>query len=252
MTRLALAVLLAACGDASADDPERLTVLAASSLTDAIGAIEAGFEEASPGAEVSASFAGSQVLRLQIEQGAPADVFVSADEAHMDVLVSAGLVVERALLAHNELVIIVPLDNPAAIESFADLPRARRVVIGDANVPVGRYTRAMLSRAAERFGAELESEVLAHVVSEESNVRLVRTKVELGEADAAVVYRSDAASSDRVRVIAVPADVNVRADYHIGVVAASARPLLARRFVEHALGDRGQRVLSAHGFVPRR
>ncbi len=175
---LALAgLLLAAC----AEPEENLTVLAASSLTEALGTIEGDLERASPALSLSTTFAGSQVLRLQIEQGAPADVFLSADEAHVDALLRAGLVVEPVLFAHNELVVIVPPSNPAGIESLEDLPRARRLVIGDASVPVGRYTRAMLARAG------LADAVLPNVVSEESNVRLVRAKVELGEADAAVV-----------------------------------------------------------------
>ncbi len=236
------ALLLAAC----AEPEEGLTVLAASSLTEALGTIEGDLERASPPLSLSSTFAGSQVLRLQIEQGAPADVFLSADEAHVDALLRAGLVVEPVLFAHNELVVIVPPSNPAGIESLEDLPRARRLVIGDASVPVGRYTRAMLARAG------LADAVLPNVVSEESNVRLVRAKVELGEADAAVVYRTDAAGSPHLRVIPIPEASSVRADYHAAIVAASPRRALARRFLEHLTSEAGQRALEAHGLSPHR
>jgi molybdate transport system substrate-binding protein len=240
-------VALAACGGeaAGADAEAPVSVFAASSLTDAFGELAQSAE-----LEVAPSFAGSQVLRLQIAQGAPADVFASADRRHMDALVEAGLVGDARVFAHNELVVVVPPDNPAGIEAFEDLPRARRIVVGDPNVPVGRYTRRLLVRAAERFGDGFVSAVRARVVSEESNVRLVRAKVELGEADAAIVYRTDAAASERVRVVPIPDALNVRAEYLIGVVSASERPERAARWIAHVEGDEGRRTLSAHGFVP--
>lgn len=252
MTRTAIVVslLLSGCSAASTDGSE-LTILAASSLTDALGEIERNFEEDAD-VEATTSFAGSQVLRVQIEQGVPADVFVSADPSHTDALVRAGLLVERGLIAHNELVVIVPPDNPASIESFADLPRARRLVIGAPDVPAGRHARALLENAADRLGARWQSDVLAHVVSEESNVRLVRAKVELGEADAAIVYRTDAMSSDRVRTIEIPEELDVRADYSVGIVAASPRRALGQRWIDYVRSDEGQRVLSSHGFETSR
>ncbi len=238
---LVVALLLAGCGE-----PPELSIFAASSTAEALAELEGDFERAHPDVDVRASFAGSQVLRLQIEQGAPADLFVSADREHVEALARAGLVAEDAVLAHNELVIIVPPENPAGIESFSDLPRARRLVIGDASVPVGRYTRAVLRSAGARF----EADVLARVVSEESNVRLVRAKVELGEADAAIVYRTDAIASEGVRVVPIPAERNVRADYWVALVSASERKALAREWIALARGEQGARVLEEHGFTP--
>lgn len=248
---LAWALLgLSALGGCGGDDPDAtLTVFAASSLTDAFGELGRAFEEAHPGTEVRPSFAGSQVLRLQIEQGAPADVYASADERHMEALVEAGLVEGGSVFAHNELVIIVPRDDPGSISGLEELPRAERLVIGDANVPVGRYTRRLLAQASTRFGAGFEREVMDRVVSEETNVRLVRAKVELGEADAAIVYRTDARGSDRLRVIPIDEDLAVRADYSIGVVSESRHPELARRWVELVMGEAGQRALEQHGFA---
>lgn len=247
---LLLVATTGACNGAEAEPSRTLTVFAASSLREAFEDLGRSFEEAHPGTDVSVAFAGSQILRLQIEQGAPADVYASADRAHMSALVQAGLVEDHRVFAHNELVVIVPRDDPAGIERFDDLPRAERLVIGDETVPVGRYTREMLGRAAARRGERFRVDVLDSVVSQEAGVRLLRAKVELGAADAAIVYRTDAASSDHVRIVPIPDDVNVRADYHVGVVSTSERRELARQWIAHATGEEGRRVLSEHGFVP--
>jgi molybdate transport system substrate-binding protein len=166
-----------------------LQVFAASSLTEVFEDLARGFEAAQPTIAVQLTLGGSQALRLQIEQGADVDVFASADERHMVALIEIGDVEESLVFARNDLVVIVPLDDPAGIETFADLPRAMRIVIGAESVPVGAYTRTVLAHAGERFGEAFSTTVWDHVVSEESNVRLVRAKVELGEADAAPTPR---------------------------------------------------------------
>jgi len=242
-------VLLAGCKRDAAETNPSLSVFAASSLTEAFLELERGFEAANPGVDVALTFAGSHVLRLQIEQGASADVFASADESHMTALVRAGSVSQEQVFAHNELVVITPRDNPAGLESFNDLPRASRVVIGAENVPVGIYTRECLRRASERIGPEFASKVREHVVSEESNVRLVRAKVELGEADAAIVYRTDAVASERVRLVSIPEELNARADYYIGQLGRTSRPELARRWIAYVRSEDGRSILSRRGFV---
>ena len=242
-----LAVVVAACD--APPESGTLSVYAASSLTDAFGELETTFEAAHPDVEVSVTYAGSQILRLQIEQGAPADVFASANPEHMQALVDSGLVVESRVFAQNELVVIVPLDNPAGIESLEDLPEASRLVIGTANVPVGRYTRDVLRLAAPSLGEGFEAIVLSRVVSEESNVRLARAKVELGEADAAIVYRSDAGSSDRVRIVEIPSEFNVIADYPIGVLRRTTVPSTAAEWVDLLMSPEGRAVLARHGFI---
>lgn len=211
--------------------------------------MERAFEAAHPDVDVRLTFAGSQVLRLQIEQGADADVFASANPDHMRALVDEGMVEDNRLFARNELAIVLPPDNPAGIESFADLPRARRLVIGTENVPVGSYAREALRRASKRFGPTFESDVLSHVVSEESNVRLARAKVELGEADAALVYRTDAVQSDDVRVVSIPSDLNVTAEYAVGVVTASRLADTAHSWLAFVLSEQGRDILARHGFV---
>jgi molybdate transport system substrate-binding protein len=224
-------------------------VFAASSLTEVFNDLEKSFETANADVDVALNYGGSQVLKLQISEGAPSDVFASADDAHMRELVGAGLAQPSQTFAHNELVIVVPRDNPAHIAELKDLPRAERLVIGSASVPVGSYTRELFARAGKAYGASFEKDVLARVVSEESNVRLVRAKVELGEADAAVVYRTDAAASTQVEQVALPAELNVRASYPIAVLAKAPQPELARRWVSYVLSPVGKAALAARGFL---
>jgi molybdate transport system substrate-binding protein len=245
------AVVLAAAAACCGGDvePGTLNVYAASSLTDAFGELEAMFEHAHPGVDVAVTFAGSQVLRLQIEQGAPADVFASANVEHMQALQDSGLVEESVVFAHNDLVIVVPPDNPAGIEEIGDLAHAERLVLGTANVPVGRYAREVLRRAAPSHEEGFEAIVMSRVVSEESNVRLARSKVELGEADASIVYRTDAGSSDRVRVVEIPRELNLIADYPIGIVDATEMRPAAEAWLQLVSSPEGRAVLERHGFI---
>ena len=230
-------------------EPIRLNVYAASSLTDAFTAIERAFEAAYDGVDAALTFSGSQVLRLQIEHGAPADLFASADPDHARALREAGLLRGVRPFAVNELALIVPLDNPAGIESFGDLAAAERLVIGTESVPVGRYTRAVLRRSAASLGSDFEAAVLSRVVSLENNVRLVRAKVELGEADAGIVYRTDAAASARVRTVPIPADLNEPAEYVIGIVANGDATRSAERWIAFLRSPEGQEILGEHGFL---
>ena len=226
-----------------------LTILAASSLTEALQDLEREFEATHPHLDVKLTFAGSQVLRLQIAQGALVDVFASANESHMQSLVASGHITAPRVFAQNELAVIVPQENPAGIEAFSDLHLASRIVIGTSNVPIGIYTRQLLSRAASEFGSEFVAKVRQHIVSEEGNVRLVRAKVEMGEADAAVVYRTDAAASDTVRIVPIPSALNVRASYPIGMGARAPHAREAEQFLAYVLSPSGRDVLRRRGFV---
>ena len=248
------ALFVCGCTGASPGDrPTQLSVLAASSLTEAFRALETAFEETHPDVDVVLTFSGSQVLRMQIEQGASADVFASANEVHARALTDAGLADPPALLAHNRLALVVPIDNPAGISSFAELPLVRRLVVGTESVPIGIYTRAMLARADARFGPDFSRRVRDRVVSEESNVRLIRAKVELGEADAAIVYRTDAVASDQVGVIDIPDDVNVSAVYVIAAVRGDEPSSGESRsatldFLAFVRSEQGQAILAGLGF----
>jgi len=225
----------------------RLTVFAASSLTEAFRELGDAFAEAPGTTTPTLVFAGSQVLRVQIEQGARADVFASANVEHMNALASAGHVAKSEVFAYNELVVIVPKDNPTSIHDFSDLSHARRLVIGAPAVPIGIYTRKLFDRAERTLGAALVSSIRSRVVSEESNVRLVRAKVELGEADAAIVYRTDA--SDTVQTIEIPSAISVRASYYIGLVGGPPHRDVARRWIAFVQSPRGRAILEKHGFV---
>jgi molybdate transport system substrate-binding protein len=226
-----------------------LSVYAASSLTEAFGELEGVFESAHPGVDVAVTFAGSQVLRLQIEQGAGADVYAAANLDHMQALIDSGLVAESQVFAQNDLVVIVPLDNPANLEVFGDLVHAERIVLGTPNVPVGQYAREILRRAGPTHEEGFEAIVMSRVVSEETNVRLARTKVEMGEADAAIVYRTDAGSSQQVRVIEIPRDLNVIADYPVAVLEGSTMRNAALAWIALLTSEEGKAVLERHGFI---
>ena len=229
-----------ACSAAEGSDEDELTVFAAASLTDAFEELGRRFEDTHAGVAVTFSFAGSQRLATQIVEGAPADVFASADRRQMDTVVEAGHVRgEPAVFAANELAIAVEPGNPAGVERLADLADPELdVVLGADEVPAGRYAR----RALDRAGVELSP------VSLETDVRAVLSKVALGEADAGIVYTSDLAGRDDVTGVAVPPEVDVSASYPIAVVSSTALPELARAFVDHVLSPGGQAVLRDHGF----
>ncbi|MEM6926422.1 MAG: molybdate ABC transporter substrate-binding protein [Myxococcota bacterium] len=241
-----IAWLVTVLGCATDDAPPTLSVFAASSLTEAFEELEESFEAEHPDVDVQLTFAGSQVLRLQIEQGARADVFASADERHLQVLLDAGDMVDPRVFAENELTVIVPAAE-RSVARFEDLPLASRIVVGSPRGPVGRYTRALLDRAGAAWGMAFAEAIERNVVSEEPNVRLVRAKVELGEADAAIVYRTDV--SDRVREVAVPDALQVRARYPMGIATRTGVPDLAEAFADHLRGVEGRAVLERHGFV---
>lgn len=244
-TRIALTLLvLALCG---CHDRPALTVYAASSLTDAFTAIGDDFQAQHPEVEVEFNFAGSQALRTQIEHGAPADVFVSANPEHAAALHDAGLVGEPMSLVHNELAMIVPTDSD--LRSFSDLRDAERIVVGAPQVPVGRYTQAMLARAGDELGDAFVNSVHHAVASRESNVRLVLARVAMGEADAAVVYRTDAvAANDQVRTIEIPTSLNVAATYRIASTTHSNPAGLADAWIAFTRGDEATATLRSHGF----
>jgi molybdate transport system substrate-binding protein len=226
-------------------------VFAAASLTEAFGDVAASYEAAHPGSRVEISFAGSQVLRTQIEQGAPADVFASADLVHAEALRKAGLLGACRVFARNRLIVVAP-SGAGKVRRLRDLVRPGvRLVVAGANVPVGRYTLRVLGKLAASglFGDDFRSRVLANVVSEETSVRAVLSKVALGEADAGFVYQTDMARSREVRAIDVPARCNVVAEYAIGVVTGSKAAELAQSFVDFVLGPEGQGVLGESGFA---
>jgi molybdate transport system substrate-binding protein len=232
-----------------------LVVFEAASLKDVFARLATRFEKERPGVKIVANAAGSQELRAQIEHGAPADVFASADRKHMDALAGQGLVVSPAVFTCNEPVVVVRGSLTTPIKSLGDLPRVDRIVLGTPEVPIGAYTLQILQKAAGKYGADFPTRVQAKVASRELNVRQVLAKVVLGEADAGIVYRSDAmTASGKVRVVEIPADVNVTAEYPIAALKAAPHPELARRFIELVESPAGTAALREAGFssCPRR
>jgi len=239
-------------GTVTAAPRGRLLVLAAASLTEALGDAARAFEAAHPGTRVETSFAGSQALRLQIAHGVRADVFASANPTQTRALREAGLVDAPAPLVDNELVLVTPAGRP--LGHLRELPRARRVVLAGPEVPAGVYADRFLDRADAVFGEGFARRVRARVVSREPSVRAVLAKVVLGEADAALVYRTDARAAGPGKVATVAIDdprLAVRARYEVAVLRRAPAPELAAAFVDYLLGPSGQRFFAARGFAPR-
>jgi molybdate transport system substrate-binding protein len=232
-----------------------LTVFAATSLTDAFEAIEQELEAKTPNLSITYNFGGSQALVTQLEEGAQADVFASANIALMDAAIEADLVASApAPFVHNRLAIVTPADNPAGIESAADLgEEGILLVLAQSEVPAGRYARdsvCLMSTDTAIYGPDFVERVSANVVSEEEDVRDVLAKVALGEADAGIVYVSDAvAAGDQVDVVEIPDAVNVIATYPVAVLAQGDQAL-GSAFVAYLLSDEGQALLERFGFQP--
>lgn len=167
-------------------------------MTDAFTEIGNNFQSANPNVTVAFNFAGSQALRTQIEKGAPADVFASTNGKEMETLIANSFIAENAsqIFLSNKLVLILPADNPASINSIEDLAASGiKIVLAAEEVPVGNYARQALNLMNISFGEDFKDKVLANVVSSEDNVKQVVAQVQLGEADAGIVYTSDAVAA---------------------------------------------------------
>lgn len=234
--------VLAGCATGGDDDEgaATLTVFAAASLTDAFTEIADQFESADPDVEIQLSFDGSSGLVDQIAGGAPADVFASADQANMARALEDDLVAgEPILFATNVLTLITPPGNPAGITGLDDSLAGSRLVVCADGVPCGDATREL----AEAADIELEP------VSEETKVTDVRGKVESGEADAGIVYTTDAtAAGDAVEVIPIDGAEDAPNRYPIAGLAEAGHPTLAQRFIDSVTGEEGQAILAGYGF----
>jgi len=231
------ALVAAFAGGASAGPSQStagLTVLAASSLTDVFPKIDAANKY---------SFGGSDVLAAQIQQGAPADVFAAASPKYPELLYQKGLALKPVVFATNRLVVIVPASNPAGVSSVYDLCKSGvKIDIGDKAVPIGSYTRQILTT----LGLQC---VLSNVVSNEQNVRDILTKVSLGEADAGFVYITDAKTvPGKVKTILLPGWAQPHVKYEIAVLKSSSKQAAAAAFVKRVLSKQGQKLLLAAGF----
>lgn len=232
-----------------------LTVFAASSLTDAFEEIATAFEMANPGVEVIFNFGASSTLATQLAEGAPADVFASANNNQMTVARDSGRIAGNPrTFVKNRLVLITPIDNPASIAGLRDLanPDIKLVVAAPA-VPVRQYTDTMLERLAadSGYGTAYRDAVIANIVSEEDNVRQVAAKVALGEADAGIVYISDVTPdiAAQVRTFPIPDSLNTIATYPIALLNDTPNPEVAQAFIDFVLSDTGQDILVKWNFI---
>ena len=218
-----------------------ITVLAATSLKAAFTEIGTAFTAANPQSKVTFSFDGSSTLVTQIVQGAPADMFASADTANMDKVTKPGLnSTAPTIFATNLLTIIVPKGNPKGITGVADLANADlKVVLCADGVPCGTYAKQILTSAG----------VTVTPVSQEQNVGGVVTKVTTGEADAGIVYVTDVqAVADKADAVAIPANINVIAQYPIAALKTSTQPQVDAAFTSFLLAPAGQAILAKYGF----
>lgn len=236
-----------------APEPRTLTVFAAASLTDAFSEIGIAFEAAHPRVTVTFNFAGSQALRTQIEQGAQADVFASANIKEMDALVAGNFVPadNPQLFLTNQLVVIMPADNPAGLQELVDLTKSGlKLVLAAQEVPVGNYSLQALDNLEASLGDGFKGKVLANVVSYENDVKQVIAKVQLGEADAGIVYLSDTVAAPGMQKIDIPAENNVIAKYPLAALTQSKNPELSQAFIDFVLSAEGQSILKKWGFLP--
>jgi molybdate transport system substrate-binding protein len=265
---LVLCMFLAACGQGNTSSgssnttgvtptpaPTTLKVFAAASLKTSFTAIQAQYQQAHPNVKIIYNFAGSQTLVQQITQGAPADVFASADQTNMKKVSSAGLATDPKTFADNTLAIIIPASNPAHITALKDLAnKGVKIDIAASTVPVGSYTLQVLDKLGKssEYGSTYESSVKANFVSQEDEDTAIVQKVELGEADAGIVYSTDvtAAAASKVKFISIPTTFNIIAQYPITVLKNATDTNDAQTFVQYILSSDGQAILAKYHFLP--
>lgn len=248
-------LLLGLCLAVNSRAEEQLVVSAASSLKDAFVEIGKVFEAEHPGKKVSFNFAGSNQLANQIEQGAPVDVFASADMAYVQRLANKNLTGESAVLAKNKMILIVAKSTKVKIDALPDLAnKGVRLIVPAKQVPAAIYARQVLTKAdqAGLYGAGFSSRVLGNAVSEESDVRMAVMKVAMGEGDAGIVYASDVIGDVRskVRVISIPDQFNAVAEYGVATVKNSSHPDTAKAFYAFLQSPKGESILVKSGLLP--
>ncbi len=252
---VAFAALVLSASAGFAQDPE-LTVFTAASLTGAFGEIGQIYENET-GINVIFNFDGSQALRTQIENGAYADVFASANNKQMNALKGLGLINNStvSIFTNNKLSLIVPKDNPAEISNLSDLTKPGvKIVIGTKEVPVGDYAMQIINKLGNdsAYGPGYKEKVLANIISQETNVNYVVTKIALGEADVGIAYVSDVTEdlSSKVDKVDIPDEYNIIAEYPMGILNESKYPAEAEEFIDLVKSEEGRAVLEKYGFAP--
>ncbi len=235
-------------------DRVELSVFGAASLKDVLAAVRSAYEATLPGTTLTIVADSSSTLRTQIERGAPADLFLSADRQNPQALAEAGLTDGDPVdFARNRLTIIVPADDPAGIAGPADLARSGiKIIAAGDGVPITAYARAVVGNLATLPGypPDFATSYASNVVSREENVKAIVAKIELGEGDAALVYVTDAMASSGVKAVEIPPEANMQATYAGVVIEASPHPVQAHAFLAWLTGPDGSAILRSFGFQP--
>ncbi|GCE20170.1 molybdate ABC transporter substrate-binding protein [Dictyobacter kobayashii] len=263
---LLLGLFLAGCGGSTTtgsapsstaatpkSTPVSLQVFAAASLTESFTELAKQYQSAHPNVTIKYNFNGSQLLEQQIANGAPADVFASADQTNMKKANTAGLVDSAKVFAQNRLVVIVPAGDKN-VTTLKDLSKAGvKIDIGAAAVPAGKYSQQVFDKlgASPQYGASYEASVKKNIVSQEENVKAVVQKVQLGEVDAGFVYRTDVTNAviNKVMVIDIPDNFNVIAQYPIAITKNAPHSAEAQAFINYVLSSDGQAILQKYHFI---
>lgn len=225
----------------------------AANATDPVNAIITQYENAHPSLAIKASYAGTQVIQTQLEQGAPADLFLSADLSHIEALKKEGLVKQFYKVSNNHEVIIVPKNNPDHITSLQDLAtKNTKIIIGVDNVPIGQYTRQIFKNAESDYGPNFENKVMGHVVSTETNVKQILEKISMGQGNAGVVYLTDvtAAYRNKVTIINIPKKYNLISTNYIAVPTKAPYPGQGQALLKYMLSSSGQSVFRKFHYDP--
>lgn len=261
-----LFLILSACGSQTSTNqsntsasptpaPISLTVFAAASLTESFNDIQTAYHTAHPNVTITYNYNGSQALEQQLANGAPDDVFASADQTNMQKASAANLVDTSQIFARNKLTVIVPTSNPAQLHTLKDLAnKGVKIDAAASTVPVGKYALQVLDNLGKSpdYGADYEKSVKANFVSQEENDKAIVQKVQTGNADAGIVYVTDLtpATEKQVTQIAIPDQFNVVAQYPIAVTKSSQHVSDAQAFIQYILSPQGQAILHKYHFLP--
>lgn len=249
--RTCLAALLAACvGCARQGDPDRtvLTIAAAASLTDVFQELEPVFELQHPDIDVQFVFAGSQVLRWQIESGLSVDLFASADPKELLTLQNKGLTSKPVVFATNTLAVVYRAETIGRLRTMSDVAAVGSIVLGVEGSPIGRYTQELLMRAETELHPGLRGRLHQKAVSYEKNVRILRSKVEVGGVDAAIVYTSDLGGTHGLDGFKMPDNIQPNIQYPIAPLVSSKHPEEAQLWVQFILSIPAESIWSEHRF----
>jgi molybdate transport system substrate-binding protein len=230
-----------------------LKIYAPSSLTDAAKDLTAAFEAANPGVKLAIEFGHTPTQRLQFTQGATGDVFITASQKDMDDAVADETVASGVarVFATNQLVVILPANNSANLQTLEDLAKPGvRLLVAVVDTPIGSVTLTMLGKMDKQFGAGYKDKVLANVVSNESGVKPIVSKIKLGEADAGIVYVTDAVSAPDLKTITIPPELNMVMQLNVAPIAKAANPDQAASFTAFLMSSEGQAILKKWGFLP--